>query len=274
VAAELNRTCGTHLSANDVSMFSKNILPEALAWLHRPIVPPIDYLFLDALYLPVRKPGFTTDQALLVAVGITPEKLRIPLGFMLGDRENNDSWGTFLKELLSRGLSGEALTLVISDDHKAIAAAVKDVLAADHQLCVVHKMRNALCRVASKHKKEFYADFTAIYWAESKDEALRALGRLESKGGKLYPKATQIACARPQAFLRFMEQPKALWKTLRSTNLIERFNREIRRRLDPAGAMHSENELWKLIWSVASAQELRWAKRYKPQNIKELKNAA
>jgi len=70
-----------------------------------------------------------------------------------------------------------------------------------------------------------------------------------------------------------MDEPQSLWTTLRSTNLIERFNRELRRRLNPAGAMQSENELWKLAWSISTEQEKRWAKR-SIVHVKELKRAA
>jgi putative transposase len=273
VAEEINHIAGTHLVPSDISAFTEKVLPDALAWLQRPITEKIDYLFLDAVYLPVRKLESTKDQALLSAIGLTSSGKRIVLGFLLGDRENTDTWAGLIKDLLARGLMRENIAMAISDEHKAIIAAVEATLSVKHQLCVVHKMRNTLCRVQSKHRKAFYADFTAAYWAPTKNEALRALGRLEASWGKLYPKATQIACANAEAFLRFMDEPQGLWTTLRSTNLIERFNRELRRRLDPAGAIQSENELWKLAWSISVEQEKRWAKR-SIVHVKELKRAA
>lgn len=273
VAEEINQIAGTHLVPSDISAFTEKVLPDALAWLQRPITEKIEYLFLDAVYLPVRKLESTKDQALLTAIGLTGSGKRIVLGFVLGDRENIDTWTALIKDLLTRGLVRETIAMVISDEHKAIIAAVETTLGVKHQLCVVHKMRNALCRVQGKHRKAFYADFTAAYWASTRNEALRALGRLEASWGKIYPKATQIACANAEAFLRFMDEPQSLWTTLRSTNLIERFNRELRRRLDPAGAMQSENELWKLAWSISIEQEKRWAKR-SIAHVKELKRAA
>jgi transposase-like protein len=273
VAEEINRIAGTHLVPSDISAFTEKVLPEALAWLQRPITEKVDYLFLDAVYLPVRKLESTNDQALLSAIGLTSSGKRIVLGFLLGDRENIDTWTALIKDLLARGLVRENIAMVISDEHKAIVAAVEATLGVKHQLCVVHKMRNALCRVQSKHRKAFYADFTAAYWASTKNDALRALGRLEASWGNIYPKATQTACANAESFLRFMDEPQGLWTTLRSTNLIERFNRELRRRLNPAGAMQSENELWKLAWSISIEQEKRWAKR-SIVHVKELKRAA
>lgn len=261
VAQELNNTFGTKLSATDVSNFTNSILPDVQAWLNRPLPTNISYLFLDALYIPVRKPGFTTKQAILVAIGISNTGSRHVLSFILGDRENIDSWSAIIKDLLARGLNRNALKLVISDDHKAIATAVENLLAVTHQRCLIHKMRNALARVSAQNRKEFHADFTAAYWAESKELCLLALGKLQQKWQSVYPKATAIAVDKPHAFTNFFDQPKNRWSLLRSSNFIERFNREIRRRLKPAGAIHSEHELFKLLWSVSTNQEARWNNR-------------
>jgi transposase-like protein len=276
-AEEINRTFGTKITSSDVSKFSDSILPDVIAWLDRPITESFDYLYLDAIYLPITLPKVTENAALLCAIGLSKTGKRCVLGFLLGDRENDDSWTALIKDLLRRGLNRNSIALIISDEHKAILSAVGATLGNPHQLCIIHKMRNALCRVHGKHnRKEFYADFKAIYWAESKDDALRAMGRLETKWGKLYPKAVQIACCNPEAFLRFMDQPREFWTILRSTNLIERFNRELRRRLNAAGAMFGENELWKLAGTVAIEQEKRWDKRAfrKLKSVKELELAA
>lgn len=273
VAQEINGAFGTRLSASDVSRFTETVLPDVQAWLGRPIPKNIRYLFIDALYLPVRRPGFTSKQALLVALGVTESGHRHVLGFLLGDKESLDSWSALLKDLLARGLNRDALALVVSDDHKAIRSAVNQVLGVSHQLCVIHKMRNALVRVGRQHRAAFTLDFKAVYWAESKDLALLALGRLQATWGRIYPKAVQTATADAEHFLRFMDQPKSLWTSLRSTNIIERFNRELRRRLDSAGAIHSENELWKLLWAVGSEQEKRWERR-RVRGAKELALAA
>jgi putative transposase len=276
-AEELNRTFGTKLNSCDISRFSDIMLPEVVAWLERPITEIFEYLFLDAIYLPFQMPGSTEKEALLCAVGLSKTGKRSVLGFLVGNRENHDSWSALLKDLLKRGVSRDTIEMVISDEHKAIISAVAENIDKPHQLCVVHKMRNALARVyGKKHRGEFYADFKATYWAASKVEALRALGRLEARWSRQYPKATAIACSNPEAFMRFMVHTESFWTILRSTNLIERFNRELRRRLNSAGAMHGENEIWKLAGTVAIEQENRWAKRAyrKSESVKELILAA
>jgi len=104
-------------------------------------------------------------------------------------------------------------------------------------------------------------DFRDIYWAESLQQAQRASGILESKWQKRYPKAVEIALANFENYTMFFKEPKKRWRCLRTSNKIERFIRELRRRLYSAGAMHTELELMKLVWAVSIAQEKRWMKR-------------
>jgi len=196
-----------------------------------------------------------------MALGVDAEGHRYFLGLFLGDRENKDSWEAFLKNLLDRGLQRDILRLVISDEHKAIESAVADLLGCPHQLCLVHKLRNLRARVSRSDWKAFLEDFKAIYWAKSIEQAHQAIGRFDERWRRVYPKAASIALDRFDAFTRFMAEPKYTWRSLRSSNQIERFNREIKRRTRPAGAMQSELEVSKLVYAVVERQVASWAKR-------------
>jgi len=90
---------------------------------------------------------------------------------------------------------------------------------------------------------------------------MQALGQLKNRWSSRYPKAVEITEANLEHSLAFMTQPAALWTVLRTSNPVERFIRELRRRLRPAGAMMNEGEVWKLVWAVATKQERRWAGR-------------
>jgi transposase-like protein len=258
VAEELNDALGSKLHASTVSTLTNALEPALRDWESRPIPDGICYLFVDALYLPVRRPGFTSKQALLVAIGVDGNARRHVLGFLLGDRESQESWEALLKNLLDRGLKREQLGLVISDEHKGIEAAIASRLGVTHQLCVVHMMRNARARVAAPDRRAFLLDLHAIFWAPSREDARQALGAMQGRWGQRYPTAVRLVAHRFDDHVRFFEQPQSFWTLLRSTNLIERFNRELRRRLNPAGTMHSELEVLKLTWSVSEAQEKRW----------------
>jgi len=261
VAEEIRSATGAKLSASTVSTLTNALEPTLRAWENRPVPATIRYVFLDALFLPVRRPGFTREQALLVAIGVDDQDRRHVLGFMLGDRENQDSWEALIQDLLKRGLAVGNLRLVISDEHKGIEAAVSHLLGVTHQLCIVHLLRNVKARVAAPNWKAMLQDLHAIFWAKTREEAIRHLGVLQARWQSRYPKAVEIVTRRFDDHLRFFKEPEPLWTLLRSSNLIERFNRELRRRLRPAGAMHSELEVLKLVWAVSEAQQKRWNSR-------------
>lgn len=260
-AAEINAALGTKLSHSTVSTLTNALEPAIRQWMNRPIPPNITYLLLDAAYLPVRRPGFTSKQALLLALGMDSFGNRHVLGFLLGDRESLDSWQAFINDLLKRGLNRNTLRLVISDEHKAIEQAVKNLLAVPHQLCLVHKIRNLRAIMPRRDWGAFLNDFKAIYWADSRKLALQAFGRLQARWMKLYPRATAMALDRFDNLTTFMNEPQHVWRTLRSSNLIERFIAEIKRRTRAAGTMHSELEVAKIVWSVSTTQEDNWSKR-------------
>lgn len=270
VAEELRGTIGAKMSASTVSTLSNALEPVIRAWEQRPIPAGIRYLFVDALYLPVRRPGFTKDQALLLAIGVDAEDRRHVLGFFLGDRESKDSWGALIKDLLARGLDRDVLRMVISDEHKGIESAVSDLLGITHQLCIVHLMRNIKARVSAPNWKEFLVDLHATFWAASREKSLLALGNLQGRWSARYPKAVELVVRRFDDHIKFFDEPKNLWVLLRSSNLIERFNREMRRRLNSAGAMHSELEVGKFVWSVSEAQQNRWKHAWKPRGVPKI----
>ncbi|MDD5657352.1 MAG: IS256 family transposase [Elusimicrobia bacterium] len=267
VAEELRSAIGAKMSASTVSRVTNALEPVLRAWESSPIPAGIQYLFLDAIYLPVRRPGFTSEQALLLALGVDGDGRRHVLGFALGDRESKDSWAALIKDLLARGLDRQVLHLVISDEHKGIESAVSELLAVAHQLCVVHLERNVKHKVAAPDWKDVLADFHRIFWTPNRDESVRALGAFEGRWAAAYPRTVALVTRRFEDHVRFFAEPDKFWTLLRCTNLIERFNRELRRRLNPAGAMHSELKVSKLVWAVAEAQKSRWNYAWKPRGV-------
>ncbi len=102
---------------------------------------------------------------------------------------------------------------------------------------------------------------TGTRTAKTQENALRASGVFQARWQSRYPTAVDIVTRRFDDHLHFFKEPEPLWTLLRSSNLVERFNQELRRRLRPAGATHSELELLKLVWAVSEAQQKRWNNR-------------
>jgi len=197
------------------------------------------------------------------------------LGVRPGDKQHGGSgWGVG-KDRLGRGVDRNARKLVVADEQSGIEQAVKELLNVPHQLCVVHLMRNCTARVAAPHRKLFLELFKNIFWAKTREAALTAAGTLQGRLGAAYPKAVGLVMRRLDDHLRFLDEPEAFWTLLMTSNLIERFNYELRRRLNSAGTMHSELEVLKLMWSISKAQEDRWAKRpWKAYKAREREVAA
>lgn len=128
--------------------------------------------------------------------------------------------------------------------------------------------------MAAPDRKDFFVDLHSTFWAASREKALLALGNLQGRWSSRYPKAVELVTRRSDDHVRFFEEPENLWILLRSSNLIERFNREMRRRLDSAGAMHSELEVGKFVWSVSQAQQTRWKYAWKPRGVPKIQEVA
>ncbi|MBW0008311.1 MAG: transposase [Sphingomonas sp.] len=162
--------------------------------------------------------------------------------------------------MLKRGINVQPLRLVISDEHKGIESAVARLLGVVHQLCIVHLLRNIKTRVAAPNWKAVLANLRAVFGANSRQDASRSLGALQARQSS-YPKAVEVVTRRFDDHLHFFKNLDRLWTLLRSSNFIERFNRELRGRLRPVGAMHSELEVLKFVWAVSEAQQKRWNAR-------------
>jgi transposase-like protein len=257
-AQEINDTFGTRLSPNAITRITRDLAPVIREWEKRLLPSNLRYLYLDALYVSLRGPEHFEKSALLVAIGVDEAMKRHFLGFLLVGRESRETWSALIRDLLDRGLSASSLRLVISDAHEGIREAVKDLLRIPHQLCVVHKQRNACARVSHANQKAFKADFKRVFWAESRSQALVALGQLKSRWQGVHPKAVETVERDLEDYLRFFEEDRKYWTITRSSNLIERFMEELRRRLKPARGMQNEFELDKLVYGVATAQQERW----------------
>lgn len=271
---EINDTFGTRLSPNSITQITRDMAPAIREWEKRPMPSNLRYLYLDALYVALRGPEHFEKSALLVAIGVDESMKRHFLGFLLVSRENRETWSALIQDLLGRGLTNSSIRLVISDAHEGIREAVKDLLRTPHQLCVVHKQRNARARVSHANQKAFIADFNQVFWAQSRSQALVALGQLKSRWERVHPKAVETVERDLEDYMRFFDEDRKFWTITRSSNLIERFMEELRRRLKPARGMQNEFELDKLVYGVATAQQARWDRLKVHTSRKEARSQA
>jgi len=229
VKAITEELCGHSFSASSISAINKG-LDETLARLaQRRLDEPYPYLILDARYERVREAGVIAHQAVLIAIGINWEGQRQVLAVEMANRESQSSWKDFLLHLKERGLFG--VEFVVSDDHAGLKKAIFEVLTeAAWQRCYVHFLRNALDYLPRKADDDCLQELRWIYDRRDIQEAQRDLAAWIGKWQGKYPKLVDWVEANIVQTLTFYRLPRAHHKHMKSTNMLERLNEEIKRR--------------------------------------------
>lgn len=245
------------LSKSSVSRANKSLHEAFSAWRKRDLSgEEVLYLFLDGVYLKMRV-GKSPAEAVLVAHGITAEGKRKLLGVMLGGRESTESWQSLLEHLEERGLRPPAL--VIHDGNRGMAKALKTVWTdVPRQRCIAHKIRNVLNRVPKQNQAEVKRALRKLFYAPCLHEALEAVKVFAAKYGKRFPTACGILARDLDDCLTFYRFPEIHWKRLRTSNVIERAFREVRRRTNVVGRFPGETAALTLIWATMEQDRLKW----------------
>jgi len=221
--------CGHEFSASTISRINQTLDEELAKFAGRKLEEEYPYLVVDARYEKVREDGVIRSQAVLVAIGINWDGRRCVLGVELASRESQSSWRTFLQGLRERGLSG--VQLVVSDDHAGLRKALREVLPeALWQRCYVHFLRNALDYLPRKADDDCLTELRWIYERRTGEEAGQDLKAWLRRWEERYPKLCRWVEDNIEETLTFYALPLAHHKHLKSTNLLERLNEELKRR--------------------------------------------
>jgi len=232
------------LSASEVSRICSILDEKVEEFLKRPIEAKIQYLIVDATYFKVRSGAQYKTRALLIIVGIREDGLREILGASIAESEDSGYWSTLFRSLKDRGLEG--VEMVISDAHKGIQKAVESsFLGASWQYCQVHFSRTVLESISNKDKAEIAEMLKEALDDESK---MQDLARELSEQG--YSQAAETIDRFRFDLWNYKAYPKAHWKRLRTTNLVERINKELKRRSRPVGAFPSDRSLMRLAGCI------------------------
>jgi Transposase and inactivated derivatives len=229
VNAVLEELCGLSVSSTEVSR-AATLLDEQLSqWRTRSLGNYV-YLYLDARYEKVREGGCVRDCAVLVAYGVNDQGKRDILGLSVSLSEAEVHWRSFLEHLVSRGLHG--LRLIVSDAHSGLKAALKTVFpSVPWQRCQFHLQQNAQAYVTKlSRKSEVAKDLSAIFNAKDLTEAQRLLKLTVEKYEKDMPALANWMQDNLEQGLTIFNFPDKHQKRLRTANLAERVNREIKRR--------------------------------------------
>jgi transposase-like protein len=228
------------LSASTVSRIAKELDEKVEEFLKRPIERPIPYIYVDASYFKVRDSGKYVTKAFLIVTGIRDDGYREILGAKITDSESEGFWSGFFDELIDRGLKD--VRLVVSDGHRGIQSAVSSrFLGATWQMCQVHFSRAVLNNIPNKDKEVVAEKLRQGFEDESKMVELSVELRQ-----KRYSKSADTIDRFSQDIWNHRAFPKEHWKKIRTTNGLERINKELKRRSRVVGAFPNDGALLRL----------------------------
>jgi transposase-like protein len=253
----MKQLCGLEVSSTQVSRASRLLDEELTSWRQRPLGK-VRYLLVDARYEKVRQAGVVRSCAVLVAVGITEDGRRSVLGTSVSLSEAEVHWRDFFASLQERGMHG--VEMVISDDHAGLKAAREARLPGVRwQRCQFHLQQNATHHVPRvQMRAELGADLRAIFDAPDRIDAERRLQLTAAKYSKTAPKLSAWLEANVPEGLTVFDFPPPHRRRLRTSNLLERINKELKRRTRVATLFPNEAALLRLVSSVLMEISEEW----------------
>ncbi len=270
VKAITEELCGHEVSASTISRLNVKLDEELERFATRRLEEPYPYLILDARYEKVRDNGVITSQAVMIAIGVDWEGRRNVLAVELANRESITSWKEFCLALKERGLHG--VELVISDDHAGLRKAIAEVFTeAVWQRCYVHFLRNALDYLPRKAANDCLTELRWIYDRRNIDEARQDLAAWLKKWSSRYPKLCDWVESNIEETLTFYRLPRQHHKNLKSTNLLERLNEEIKRRTLVVRIFPNTAACLRLVRALAVEMHENWIEAIRYLNMEYLK---
>jgi putative transposase len=270
VKAITEELCGHAFSASAISAVNQRLDQSLAAFARRRLEEPFAYLILDARYEKVREAGIVRSQAVLLAVGIDWDGRRQILAVELANRESRSSWKDFLLALRERGLHG--LEYVVADDHAGLRAAIREVIPeAAFQRCYVHFLRNALDHLPRKADDDCLQELRWIYDRRELMEARADLAAWLKKWSPRYEKLTGWVEENIEETLTYYRLPRQHHKHMKSTNMLERLNEEIKRRTHVVRIFPNGESCLRLVRALAVETHENWLEANRYLNMDELR---
>ena len=251
---------GRRISHSQVSLVSRELIDAVETWRERDLSEDtIKYLFIDGVCFKMRVAGKVDNVPVLVAIGVNESGQRMVLGLQSGDKESASCWREFFKDLKRRGLNRKDVRLGIMDGLPGLEKVFREEFKnAEIQRCQVHVSMNVLAKVPRRLKPDVANDLHNIFYASSKNESLELFESFSNRWAKELPSAVKCLERSITQCLTFFQFPKDEWISLRTTNIIERLNKEFKRRTKPMEIVAGERACYTLLAFISLKMEVHW----------------
>ena len=244
------------MTKDRVSAMCRALDERVEAFRQRPLEGAYPYLWLDAKQVKVRDHGRVVSKALVVAYAVHETGVREVIGLDVGEVESGAFWVEFLRCLKKRGLDG--VRLAISDQHEGLKAAIARVLSCPWQRCTVHFTRDMVMHCRRDQRNLVAAALREVFNAEGRDQARERVGHVLERLAMVAPKVCELLEEAEEDLIAFYAFPGEHWTKLRSTNPLERVNKEIGRRTDVVGIFPNDKAVIRLAGALLSEQNDEW----------------
>lgn len=260
IQAHLNQLYGIEVSPTLISNVTNRIMPLIREWQARPLQQAYAVVFLDAIHYKVKQEGHIVNKAVYVVIGIDFDGNKDVLGMWIGEHETSKFWLTVLNELKNRGV--EDILICCVDNLTGFSEAIKACYPnTEIQKCVVHQIRNSIRYVSYKDTKKLLANLKPVYTAPTEDAALSALDDFEKIWGTRYPLVVQSWRRNWGEIATFFKYPPEIRKLIYTTNMIESYNRQLRKVTKGKAVFPNDESLLKMLYLVTQDVMLRWTGR-------------
>jgi putative transposase len=260
LSAMSQRLIGRKISPTEVSKASKELTGAVEQWRGRDLSgDPIKYLFVDGVTFSMRIEGSIEKVPVLVAIGVIENGQRRVLALQAGDKESAPTWRELFKDLKRRGLDATKVTLGVMDGLPGLEKVFEEEFPKGKvQRCQIHVARNVLAKVPRKLKEAVADDLRSVFYASSKSKALEFSAQFKERWQMQIPSAVKCLGNSIDACLTFMAFPEEEWISLRTTNIIERLNKEFKRRTKSMEIVAGETSCYTLLAFICLKMEMHW----------------
>jgi transposase-like protein len=261
VAGHLTELYGVDVGRDTISRVTGAVMDDVKAWQSRPLDAVYPIVYLDAMRVKVRKDRSVRNRACYLAVGVTVDGDREPLGLWWQDDEGAKFWLAVLNELYERGVRDVLIACVDGLDGfpEAIEAVFPQTWV---QTCIVHEIRSSMRFVGYRDRKRVARDLRPVYCAPDADAALAELERFEAAWGAQYPMIARMWRRDWEHIVPFLSLPWPLRRVVYTTNTIEAMHRQVRKAIKTRGAFTDQDAATKLIYLAITRSEAKWRKAH------------